>query len=250
MSRKKMPKIEGFNRMANAVNNDPQWKGRWKERFGNEKPLNLEIGCGKGDLSLGLARLHDDRNYIGIDIKGVRLFSGARTALEEGLDNLHFLRCDIRGIGMFFEKGEVQNIWITFPDPFPKKGQTRNRLTQEVFLTQYADILAPDGIVYFKTDNTSLFSFTLDHLKELNEKEVFAVEFLEQTRDLHHSDLLNEDNRHITDYERRFIDMGKPICYLAFTLKPGPNVNQVPATEKVALATDEKAPRAYNTTGK
>ena len=238
-----MPKIEGFNLLPNAVNNDVQWKGRWQERFGNDHPIQLELGCGKGDLTLGLARMHPERNFIGVDIKGVRLYTGAKTALEEGLANVQFLRCDIRGIGMFFEENEIQDIWITFPDPYPKKGQTRNRLTQEIFLAQYARLLHPEGKIFFKTDNTSLFSFTLDHFQELHEREILHIDILEMTRDLHQSDLLSEDNRHITDYERRFLDMGKPICYLSGTLQPGPNIGMVPATEKVALATDEKAPR-------
>ncbi|MEM6268666.1 MAG: tRNA (guanosine(46)-N7)-methyltransferase TrmB [Bacteroidota bacterium] len=243
MSRKKMPKIEGFNRMPNGVNNDTEWKGKWCERFGNDHPIVLEIGCGKGDLALGLAHLHPDKNFIGVDIKGVRLYSGARRALTEELHNVQFLRCDIHGIGLFFAPQEISEIWITFPDPFPKKGQTRNRLTNEIFLAQYARILAPGGKLYLKTDNTSLFAYTLDHLAELEQKAVFQVDIYHHVSDLHQSDLTNPDNGVITDYERRFLDMGKPICYLELSLVEGPNLDSVPLTEKVALVTDEKAPR-------
>ncbi|HHG83502.1 MAG TPA: tRNA (guanosine(46)-N7)-methyltransferase TrmB, partial [Bacteroidetes bacterium] len=226
-------------------NNDTEWRGKWKEHFKNNQAIVLEIGCGKGDVAYGLAKNYPDKNYIGVDIKAVRMYSGAKRALEDKLPNLAFLRCDIHGLRFFFAENEVDEIWITFPDPFPKKGQTRNRLTQEVFLVQYAKMLPPGSHIFFKTDNTSLFSFTLDHFEVLNEKGILKIDVLEMTRDLHGSDLLNADNSITTDYERRFLKMDKPICYLSFTIAPGPNIEDAPVVEKVALITDEKAPRIH-----
>lgn len=244
MSRRKQHKIDGFNDLPNSVNNSTEHAGKWSEFFGNDHPIILELGCGKGDLSLGLARQHPEFNFLGIDIKGVRMWTGARQGLEEGLDNLGFLRCDLHGLREFFAKEEIGGIWITFPDPFPRKKHTKNRMTNERFLAQYVELLAPGATIWFKTDNNSLFEYTLSHLAELHEKQVFEVEVLEQTRDLHASALLNADNGITTDFERRFLDIGKAINYMAFKIAAGPNIGSIPATEKVDLDRTEKAPKA------
>lgn len=243
MARNKALKKREFNESPICVNNDPAQRGQWQAFFGNSNPITLEIGCGKGDLAIGLAQKHPERNYIGIDIKGVRMWTGAMTAEREGMKNIGFLRCDIHGIERFFDVDEVDEIWITFPDPFPRKKGTKNRLIHEGFLRQYAKMLRPGGEILFKTDNKSLFTYALEHFAELNEKEVFHIEVLEQTRDLHASDLKNADNGITTDYERRFLDMGKTINYMRLRLAAGPNIDKVPATEKISLDPTEKAPR-------
>ncbi len=243
MSRSKLLKIEEFNRLPNCINMDPAIQGNWAGHFGNQNPIVLELGCGKGDISVGLARLHPDINYIGVDLKGVRMWTGAKTALDEGLSNVAFLRTDIHGISRFFTSEEVDGIWITFPDPYPRKKATKNRMVNERFLSHYVELLKPGGTIWFKTDNNSLFDYALAHFQELNEKEVFRIEIKETTRDLHASDLKNVENGITTDFERRFLDIGKTINYMSFTLSAGPNLDKVPVTERVALDHNETAPR-------
>ena len=243
MGRSKLLKIEEFNQLPNCVNQDTTMQGRWQEHFGNEKPIILELGCGKGDISVGLGRRHPENNYIGVDLKGVRMWTGAKLALEEELGNVAFLRTDIHAIDRFFAAGEVSGLWITFPDPYPRKKATKNRMINERFLKLYLNILRPGGTIWFKSDNNSLFDYALAHFAELNEKEVFKIEVKELTRDLHGSDLKNEDNGITTDFERRFLGIGKKINYMSFTLAPGQHLDKVPATERIALDHDETAPR-------
>ena len=126
-------------------------KGKWHEHFGNDNPITLELGCGKGDYTLALARIHPDRNYIGVDIKGARLWRGAKTAVEEPLNNVAFIRTRIELIDRFFAEGEVSEIWITFCDPQPKKPNKRR--TAPRFLDTYARFLAPQSIMHLKTDS-------------------------------------------------------------------------------------------------
>jgi tRNA (guanine-N7-)-methyltransferase len=244
MGRNKLLKIEEFNDAPNCINFRDGLAGTWHAHFGNANPIVLELGCGKGDLAVGLARRHPGINYVGVDIKGVRMWTGAQTAMHEGLTNVAFLRCDIHAVNHYFAAGEVAGIWITFPDPFPKLKQTKNRMTNERFLRNYTEMLPAGGEIWFKTDNVTLFDYTLTHFAELNEKQVFQIDILAQTRDLHASDLKNEDNGITTDYERRFQKMGKPINYVHFCLTAGPQIGTIPATERVALDPDERAPRA------
>ena len=242
MGRKKQVKKDEFNAFANCFNDDRSLAGKWNTHFGNEHPLIVELGCGKGDLSLGLARQHPEMNYLGVDIKATRMWSGAWAGLEEGLENLAFLRTDIHGIQHYFGPGEIDGLWITFPDPYPKKKQSKNRMIHERFLRQYTTILKPGATIWFKTDNNSLFEYCLAHFEELNQKKAFAIEVLEQTRDLHASPLRNPSNGVVTDFEQRFLDIGKKINYMAFTLEAGPNIEQVPVTEGLGLDPTEKAP--------
>lgn len=243
MGRSKLLKIEEFNQLPNCVNMDTSKQGNWASHFGNHHPIVLELGCGKGDISVGLGKLHPETNYIGVDLKGVRMWTGAKAALEEGLDNVAFLRTDIHGINRFFGPAEVDGIWITFPDPYPRKKATKNRMINERFLAQYTEIMKPGGTIWFKSDNNSLFDYALAHFEELNAKEVFQIEVKELTRDLHSSDLKNQDNGITTDFERRFLDIGKTINYMSFTLAVGPNLDKIPATERIALDHTETAPR-------
>jgi tRNA (guanine-N7-)-methyltransferase len=243
MGRSKLQKIAEFNEAPNCLNAREGLAGTWAAHFGNTNPIILELGCGKGDLSVGLARLHPEINYIGVDLKGVRMWTGAQAALGEGLKNVAFLRCDIHAVNHYFAPGEVSGIWITFPDPFPKLKQTKNRMTNERFLRHYTEMLPPGGTVWFKTDNITLFDYTLAHFEELHAKDVFGIHIQEQTRDLHASPLKNEENGITTDYERRFLKIGKLIQYMRFTLAPGPNIGLIPATDRVALDSSERAPK-------
>lgn len=141
-------------------------RGRWNKDFFNEsKPICLELACGKGDYSLGLAQLDSTKNYLGVDIKGNRIWKGATRALEENIQNVGFLRTRIERITRFFDKGEVDEIWITFPDPFPRKSKVNRRLTSHFFLEKYMYLLNSGCKVHLKTDAQDLFAFSLESIE-------------------------------------------------------------------------------------
>ena len=188
-------------------------RGKWCEHFGNSNPLTLELGCGKGDYTLALARIHPDRNYIGVDIKGARLWRGAKTAVEESLPNVAFIRTRIELIDRFFAENEVSEIWITFCDPQPKK--PNKRLTAPRFLDTYRHFLAPGSIMHLKTDSQELYDYTLNEVLPTRN-----VDVITNTNDLYNSELrtlnseLAEAKLTQTFYERMFLAEGKPITYL------------------------------------
>lgn len=185
-------------------------KGHWKEHFGNSNPIVLELACGKGHYTLGLGRSNPDKNFIGIDIKGPRLWKGGRMALDEGLTNVRFVRMMIDHIEEHFEKGEVDEIWITFPDPQPKK--ERKRLTHPIFLSRYRNILKPHGQLHLKTDNTPLFEYTIGVLNGA------GLPISKQTRNLYASVLYKEKALRIkTHYEELFVAEGQNIKYCCFS---------------------------------
>ena len=193
-------------------------RGRWGEHFGNRNPLTLELGCGKGDYTLALARIHPDRNYIGVDIKGARLWRGAKTAIEEPLENVAFIRTRIELIDRFFAENEVNEIWITFCDPQPKK--PNKRLTAPRFLDTYSRFLAPCSTLHLKTDSQELYDYTLNEVLPTRE-----VEIITATNDLYNSELptpsseLTEAKLTQTFYERMFLAEGKPITYIQWKTK-------------------------------
>lgn len=186
-------------------------KGKWhSDFFGNDNPIVLELGCGKGEYTVGLARRFRDKNYIGIDIKGARMWTGACQAREEKLGNVAFLRTNIELLLHFFSPGEVAEIWITFPDPQMKK--TRKRLTSTRFLELYREVLAPGGIVHLKTDSPFLYTYT-HLLVELN-----RLPAMVDTDDLYHSDYVSEILDIKTFYERQWLERGLTIKYISFPL--------------------------------
>ncbi len=174
-------------------------KGKWKEEmFGNSNPIVLELGCGKGEYTVGLARKYPQKNFIGIDIKGARLWRGCKTSNEENMGNVAFIRSHIQMITRYFEKGEVNEIWITFPDPQLKK--PNKRLTAERFLKLYAEVLAPQGLVHLKTDSAELYDFTLNEVLIPSKREVIY-----HTPDLYHSDFKEEVIEIQTFYESMYL---------------------------------------------
>ena len=187
-------------------------RGRWAEHFGNRGGITIELGCGKGDYTLALARLHPDRNYIGVDIKGARLWRGAKTAVEEPLANVAFIRTRIEMIDRFFAEGEVDEIWVTFCDPQPKK--PGKRLTSPRFLDTDAHFLAPQSRIHLKTDSQELYHYTLDEVLPSRD-----VELQYATDDLYHTDYDGEAKLTQTFYERMFLAEGKPITYIQWTTK-------------------------------
>lgn len=187
-------------------------KGNWHEEyFKNDNPITLELACGRGEYTIGLAKLFPQRNYLGVDIKGDRIWKGSKHALTEGLVNVGFLRTFIHNLDDFIAEDEIEEIWLTFPDPRPKDRDERRRLTNPRFLELYKSILKSGGWFRFKTDNTGLFEYTLELLQSRSD-----VEGLTYTFDLSKSELFKEHHGITTRYEQMFSDQGETIKYLKF----------------------------------
>ena len=184
---------------------DPEnYKGRWHEVFGNDHPLRLEVGMGKGQFIMEQARRHPEVNFIGIEMYSSVLIRALQKMEEEELPNLKFLRIDARTLPECFEPGEVDRIYLNFSDPWPKDRHAKRRLTSRQFLARYDQVLKSDGIIEFKTDNRPLFDFSLEEAKEAN----WHIDLC--TYDLHHEEDLMQDNI-MTEYEARFSAQGNPI---------------------------------------
>jgi len=186
-------------------------KGKWGEHFGNNNPLVVELGCGRGEYTIGLAQNEADYNFIGVDIKGDRIWKGSSQAMEFGLENVAFLRTQIHLLEKFFEPDELAEVWVTFPDPRPKDRDIKRRLTSPRYLNMYNKLLRKDGWLKFKTDNTPLFDYTLSLLN----KDI-KVRDLTYTHDLYNSPLLEEHYGVKTKYEKIFTEKGEDIKYMKF----------------------------------
>lgn len=187
-----------------------QVRGKWNEiYFKNNNPITLELACGRGEYTIGLAKRFPDRNYIGVDIKGDRLWKGSSLAVEQNLANVAFLRTQILLIENFFKPGEADEIWLTFPDPRPRKIDVRRRLTNSRFLIMYKNLLKPDGYFRFKTDNTGLYEYTLEEIQ--SRSDIVDLKF---TDSLYDSDLRDECFDIRTKYEEMFATKGEKIKYL------------------------------------
>lgn len=188
-------------------------RGKWNEVFfHNNNPIVLELGCGKGEYAVGLARRYPDKNFIGVDIKGARMWTGASEALNDGIENVAFLRTNIELITHFFAEGEVSEIWITFPDPQMKK--TRKRLTSTRMIELYREILAPNGIIHLKSDSPFLYTYTRAMVQENR----FPV--LVDTDDLYNSGIDDDILGIKTFYEQQWLERGKSIKYIKFVCEP------------------------------
>lgn len=198
-------------------------KGNWnRDFFKNDNPIVLELGCGKGEYTVGLARRYADKNFIGVDIKGARMWTGATEALNEGLKNAAFLRTNIEIIDRFFAPGEVSEIWLTFSDPQMKKAT--KRLTSTYFMERYRRFLVPGGVIHLKTDSNFMFTYT----KYMIEANRLPVEFI--TDDLYHSGMDDDILSIRTYYEQQWLDRGLNIKYIKFRL-PHEGVLQEPDVE-------------------
>jgi tRNA (guanine-N7-)-methyltransferase len=188
-------------------------KGRWAEEvFGNHHPIVLELGCGKGEYTVGQAEHDNTRNFIGVDIKGARIWKGARTATDNAMRNVVFLRTRIEVITSFFSPGEIDEIWITFPDPQLKRRRNKKRLTGPLFLNRYRQFLKDNGMVHLKTDSDQLFLYT----RELAIHN--GLEIIHETDDLYRAPFFNEILAIQTAYEKQFLSEGLNIRYIAFRL--------------------------------
>lgn len=190
-------------------------KGNWRSKFfKNDNPLVLELGCGKGEYSVNLARIYPHKNFIGVDIKGARMWRGAKSALEESLSNVGFLRTQIELVDQLFAMDEVDEIWITFPDPQIKYKRTKHRLTNREFLDKYRAILKPEGLVHLKTDSEFMHGYTLGLLHGMGEDIQYAH------HDVYGNDYAPEEVTSIqTFYESQYLEVGKKITYIRFKLK-------------------------------
>ena len=221
MGKRKLGQFEELNTFENVlqpsleevIDNDYRLKGKWATgHFNNNKPIILELGCGKGEYTVGLAGLFPGQNFIGIDIKGARIWSGARQALNEDIHNVAFIRTRIEFINSVFAKDEVDEIWLTFPDPQLKSRRVKKRLTASKFLNSYRKILKDGGIIHLKTDNAVLYQYTLDLIKKNELPLLFAKENLLGSE---MSDVVYGIH---TFYEMKFIEKELPIHYLKFEL--------------------------------
>lgn len=197
------------NHLGQELNLAGQWR---KDVFQNNFPLVVELACGKGDYTLALARLSTDKNYIGIDSKGARIYTGAQLALEEQLTNVAFARMKIENITNFFDEGEIDELWITFPDPFPKKGDAKRRLTAPAFLERYKKICKKGAIVNFKTDDLSLFHFSREMVQQAGLKLIYYKE------NIYNSTLDYPELSIQTYYEKSHLADGRTINFMMFEL--------------------------------
>jgi tRNA (guanine-N7-)-methyltransferase len=192
-------------------------KGNWKKNFfKNDNPIVLELGCGKGEYTVALGKLYPDKNFIGIDIKGARMWTGAQQSHNEGMTNVGFLRTHIELIPHFFAQNEIDEIWLTFPDPQMKK--LRKRLTATNFMHLYQQILKPNGIIHLKTDSNLMFTYTCEMIKANNFNVLFS------NNDLYHSDLNDPILSIQTFYEQQWINRGLTIKYVKFELPTDKNL--------------------------
>jgi len=187
-------------------------KGQWKSfQFQNHHPLVVELACGRGEFTVGLARQYPEKNFVGVDIKGSRIWKGSSQALAEGLNNAAFLRTQIELLERFFAPGEINELWITFPDPRPREGDERKRLTSPRFLDCYRQLMADGGHIHFKTDNTGLFNYTDEVLSASTD-----IRIIRKTTDFYLSDWKDEHHGIRTRYEKMFMEKGETIKYIEF----------------------------------
>jgi len=214
---KRFKENEGFSNVIQPKREEIldgfEWKGRWSEYFGNNRPIVLELGCGKGEYTVGLAEKFPEKNYIGIDIKGARFWRGAKSALEMNLSQVAFLRTQVELVDQLFAQNEVHEIWITFPDPQIKYKRTKHRLTNQDFLEKYKQILVPNGLVHLKTDSEFMHGYTLGLLHGLGHEIIYA------NHDVYRNEGSPSEVLDIqTFYEKRYLEEGKPITYVQFRL--------------------------------
>ncbi len=218
----KLEKFDDFNSFSNCftlyfenTKEGLPLQGKWHaEHFKNQNPIVLELGCGKGEYSVGLAKNNSNKNYIGVDIKGNRIWTGASEALNSKLNNVAFIRTRIDFIDHCFSENEISEIWITFPDPQPQKTRARKRLTHMMFINRYLKFLKPGGLMHLKTDSTSFYEHTLEVIKENNFTLLFNTDDLYVNCPTGREELITIK----THYEKLFTDKGEKIKYCCFKI--------------------------------
>ena len=206
--KRKKWKFAHFDAWENCFEAHDITPGFWRTYFSGRQRMTVEIGAGTADLSVGLARTYTDRHFVAVDVKSDRLYTGAKIAAQEGLGNVVFVRAQLRQMAALFAPHSIDELWITFPDPFPRKRQAKHRLTHPAFLQMYAPLLTASGMLRFKTDNRELFLWSLEQLV------AEGWSLAELSFDLHESDL-PADFKVTTRFERKFLAVGLPINYVA-----------------------------------
>jgi tRNA (guanine-N7-)-methyltransferase len=214
MGQKKLIRFAELETFSNVLQYPEAMNGKWKEFFHNDNPITLELACGKGEYALGLGQLYPQKNFIGIDQKGNRIWVGAKKALQHQLSNVAFLRIQIDRITEYFAPNEVNEIWITFPDPQLRTGKAKKRLTHPKFLRLYQQFLTTDGFIHLKTDSPHLYRFT----KLIIEK--YDCDLVEDTDDLYSDENISDELKIKTHYESLDIAGSNQIHYLKFSLPP------------------------------
>lgn len=216
MGKRKLQRFAETETFGNVFSYDCALRGKWNTAyFQNANPIVLELGCGRGEYTVNMGQKVPEENFIGVDVKGARLWRGAKTAFEEGMKNVAFLRVRIETIENFFAPGEVSGIWITFPDPQPQVSRAKKRLTAPRFLNHYHRILAPGGNIHLKTDSSQLYDFTLEMVEH------YGLNLHTHTSDLYGDAGLADPFLAIqTKYESIYLSQGKKINYIRFSI-PG-----------------------------
>ncbi|MCW3080019.1 tRNA (guanosine(46)-N7)-methyltransferase TrmB [Segetibacter sp.] len=212
MGQKKLQRFSEIKSFSNVLEYPTGMKGQWKNFFNNTNPIVLELACGKGEYAVGLGRLHPEKNFIGLDIKGNRMWVGAKTALNEGLNNIAFIRTQIEKITDYFAEREVSEIWITFPDPQLRISKAKKRLTHPRFLRLYQSIMANNGVINLKTDSPDLYNFTKQVVN------ISGLTLLEDIVDVYAEAEVRGDLKIQTHYEKLDIAKSNRIHYLKFLM--------------------------------
>ena len=212
MAQKKLKRFAEIKSFPNVLEYPENMCGQWAHFFGNSNPVILELACGKGEYALGLAELYPAKNFIGVDIKGNRLWVGAKSALDKGLKNVAFLRTQIEKLPEYFEENEIEEIWITFPDPQLRKSKAKKRLTHPRFLELYEKVLIKGGKIHLKTDSPDLYNFT----KLITT--LYSISLISDIPDVYNEEEINSELAIKTHYERLDIAKSKSVFYLSFYL--------------------------------
>ena len=212
MGQKKLIRFEDLKTFQNVLEYPESMPGKWHEFFQNKNPIILELACGKGEYAVGLGRLFSNKNFIGIDVKGNRIWKGAKTALNESLKNVAFLRTQIDMLADYFAANEVSEIWITFPDPQLRFSKMKKRLTHPKFLRLYKNILRPNGIIHLKTDSPDLYNFTKAVI------DLHQLKISEDKDDLYKDNNISDTLKIKTHYENLDIAQSNKVHYLAFEI--------------------------------
>jgi tRNA (guanine-N7-)-methyltransferase len=216
MGQKKLIRFTEIETFPNVLQYPQDIKGKWNEFFKNDHPITLELACGKGEYAVGLGRLYPQRNFIGIDLKGNRIWVGAKTALKESLTNVAFVRSQIDQVTNYFAEGEVSEIWITFPDPQLRASKHKKRLTHPKFLRSYQQLLKQGGLIHLKTDSPVLYRFTKEVISMYN------LPLHSSTDDLYKEETISDELKIKTHYEGLDIAQSNRIHYLQFSLPAAP----------------------------
>jgi tRNA (guanine-N7-)-methyltransferase len=212
MAQKKLQRFEAIKSFPNVLQYPEGMAGKWYDFFKNNHPITLELACGKGEYTVGLAKLYPEKNFIGVDLKGNRIYIGAKKCIRENILNAAFLRTQIDKINEYFAKGEVKEIWLTFPDPQLRKSRAKKRLTHPKFLRLYQQILVPGGLIHLKTDSPVLYAFTKMVI------EMHGLTLHDYSENIYAKAIIEPELQIITHYESLDIAQSKSVFYISFSL--------------------------------